>query len=84
MNIHNQLSPTNRWLIIIAVMTATLMQTLDMTIINVALPQMQGSLAARPDEITWILTSFLVSSAIFMPLTGYFTDRLGQKKIFIT
>ncbi len=83
MNIHNQLSPTNRWLIIIAVMTATLMQTLDMTIINVALPQMQGSLAARPDEITWILTSFLVSSAIFMPLTGYFTDRLGQKKYLL-
>ena len=83
MNISNQLSRTNRILIIIAVMSATLMQTLDMTIINVALPNMQGSLAARPDEITWILTSFLVSSAIFMPLTGYFADILGQKNYLL-
>ena len=70
----------NRILIIISVMTATLMQALDMTIINVALPHMQGSLSARPDSITWILTSYMVASAIFMPLTGYFTDILGQKK----
>ncbi len=83
MNIHNQISTTTRLLIIIAIMSATLMQTLDMTIVNVALPNMQGSLAARPDEITWILTSFLVSSAIFMPLTGYFTDKLGQKKYLL-
>lgn len=83
MNIHNQLSPIERLLIIIAVMSTTLMQTLDMTIINVALPPMQGSLAAKPDEITWVLTSYLVSSAIFMPLTGYFTDIFGQKKYLL-
>lgn len=70
----------NRILIIAPIMIASLMQALDMTIVNVALPHMQGSLSARPDEITWILTSYMVASAIFMPLTGYFSDVLGQKK----
>ncbi|MGD0465779.1 MAG: DHA2 family efflux MFS transporter permease subunit [Gammaproteobacteria bacterium] len=70
----------NRILIVISIMAATLMQALDTTIINVALPHMQGSLSAKPDQITWILTSYMVASAIFMPLTGYFTDILGQKK----
>ncbi len=70
----------NRILIIASIMVATLMQALDMTIVNVALPHMQGSLSAKPDQITWILTSYMVASAIFMPLTGYFTDILGQKK----
>lgn len=83
MNISNQLPRTTQVFIIIAIMAATLMQTLDMTIINVALSSMQGSLAAKPDEITWVLTSFLVSSAIFMPLTGYFADTLGQKKYLL-
>ncbi|MFI4955078.1 MAG: MFS transporter, partial [Gammaproteobacteria bacterium] len=63
----------DRTIITIAVMTATLLQVLDITIVNVALPHMQGSLGANPDEISWVLTSYLVSSAIFMPLTGYFT-----------
>jgi DHA2 family multidrug resistance protein len=76
-------TPSKRWLIIIAVMSATLIQVLDGTIVNVALPHMQGSLAAAPDQITWTLTSYLVASAIFMPLTGYFTDRLGQKNYLL-
>ncbi|HDU7890465.1 DHA2 family efflux MFS transporter permease subunit [Legionella pneumophila] len=79
----NQASDTlpasRRWIITIAIMTATLMQVLDTTIVNVALPHMQGALGASPDEITWTLTSYLVASAIFMPLTGYFTDRFGRK-----
>jgi DHA2 family multidrug resistance protein len=77
-------TPTSaRWLIIIAVMSATLIQVLDSTIVNVALPHMQGSLGAAPDQITWTLTSYLVASAIFMPLTGYFTDLLGRKKYLL-
>lgn len=72
-----------RWLIILAVMSATLMQVLDTTIVNVALPHMQGSLGATSDQISWTLTSYLVSSAIFMPLTGFFTDRLGRKKYLL-
>jgi len=77
------ISTFNRWIITAAVMLATVMQVLDMTIVNVALPHMQGSLHTDPDEITWALTSYLVSSAIFMPLTGYFNDRLGQKKFML-
>lgn len=73
----------NRFLITVAVMSAALMQVLDMTIISVALPNMQGELNASPDQISWVLTTYLISSAIFMPLTGYFTDRLGQKKFLL-
>jgi MFS transporter, DHA2 family, multidrug resistance protein len=73
----------NRFLIIVAVMSATLMQVLDMTIVNVALPHMQGSLGAAPDQISWTLTCYLIASAIFMPLTGYFSDILGRKKYLL-
>ena len=73
----------NRLLIGIAVMAATIMQVLDTTIINVALPSMAGQLDATPDNISWVLTSYLIASAIFMPLTGYFTDRLGQRRYLL-
>ncbi len=75
--------PANRILIILAVMSATLMQVLDTTIVNVALPHMQGELGATTDQISWVLTSYLVSSAIFMPLTGYFTDRMGRRRYLL-
>ncbi len=61
-------------------MAATVMQVLDITIVNVALPHMQGELSATPDQISWVLTSYIVASGIFMPLTGYFTHRFGQRK----
>jgi len=64
-------------------MSATLMQVLDTTIVNVALPHMQGSLGATPDEISWVLTSYLVASAIVMPLTGFFTDKFGRRKYLL-
>jgi DHA2 family multidrug resistance protein len=70
-------------LIAIAVMAATIMQVLDTTIINVALPNMAGQLDATPDNISWVLTSYLIASAIIMPLTGFFTDRLGQKRFLL-
>lgn len=73
----------SRLLTSIAVMAATIMQVLDTTIINVALPNMTGQLDATPDNISWVLTSYLVASAIFMPLTGFFTDRLGQKRFLL-
>lgn len=81
--LYNEITPLQRMLIIIAVMTATLMQVLDTTIVNVALPYMQGSLAASPDQITWTLTSYLVASAIFIPLSGYMSDRLGRKNYML-
>ncbi len=77
-------APTvNRLMVVIAVMSATLMQMLDTTIVNVALPQMQGQLGTTSSEISWVLTSYIVASSIFMPLTGYFTDRLGQRRYLI-
>jgi len=72
-----------RFLIAVAVMSATVMQVLDTTIVNVALPHMQGELSATPDQISWVITSYLVSSGIFMVLTGYFTSRLGQKRFLL-
>jgi DHA2 family multidrug resistance protein len=73
----------HRILTTIAVMSATVMQVLDTTIVNVALPQMQGQLGATPDQISWVLTSYLVSSGIFMLLTGYFADRFGQRRYLV-
>jgi len=80
-----ELSPStpNRGGITLCVMLATLMQSLDTTIANVALPHMQGSLAASQDEINWVLTSYIVAAAIATPLTGFLTARLGLKRLFI-
>jgi DHA2 family multidrug resistance protein len=72
-----------RLLITLAVMSAALIQVLDTTIVNVALPHMQGELGASSDQISWVLTSYLVSSAIVMPLTGYFSDVLGRKRFLV-
>src|SRR3954469_21771660 len=66
-----------------AVMSATLIQVLDTTIVNVALPHMQGELGANTDQISWVLTSYLVASAVLMPLTGYFSDVLGRKRYLL-
>ncbi|PTB22251.1 EmrB/QacA family drug resistance transporter [Trinickia symbiotica] len=65
----------------VSIMLATLMQTLDSTIANVALPHMQGSLSASQDEITWVLTSYIVAAAIATPLTGWLSDRLSVKRL---
>lgn len=73
----------HRILTTLAVMSATIMQALDTTIVNVALPQMRGQLGATPDQISWVLTSYLISSGIFMLLTGYFSDRFGQRRYLI-
>jgi len=78
-----ELNNLQRWFIVIAIMSATLMQVLDTTIVNVALPHMQGSLSASPDQISWTLTSYLVASGIFIPLTGYFSDILGRKNYLL-
>lgn len=67
----------------VAVMAATIMQVLDTTITNVALPDMAGELSATPDNISWVLTSYLIGSAVLMPLTGYITDKMGQKRFLL-
>ncbi len=70
-------------LITITVMLVTILEVLDITIVNVALPPMMGSLGANTEEITWILTTYIVAAAVFMPLTGLLIERLGQKKLLI-
>src|ERR671929_285277 len=76
-------SKGDRLMITFAVMSATLIQVLDTTIVNVALPHMAGNLGATTDQISWVLTSYLVSSAIVMPLTGYFADTLGRRRFLL-
>jgi DHA2 family multidrug resistance protein len=66
-----------------SVMLATIMQALDTTIANVALPHMQGTMGATQDQISWVLTSYIVAAAIFMPLTGFITARWGRKRVFM-
>ena len=65
------------------VILATLMQALDTTIANVALPYMQGSVAASQDEIDWVLTSYIVAAAIMTPPTGFLAARFGLKRLFL-
>jgi DHA2 family multidrug resistance protein len=75
--------PLNRRMITLSIMMATVMQTLDSTIANVALPHMQGTLSASQDQIAWVLTAYIVAAAIATPLTGWLVDRFGQKNVFM-
>jgi DHA2 family multidrug resistance protein len=73
----------HRGFITVSIMLATIMQALDTTIANVALPYMQGSLSAAQDQITWVLTSYIVAAAVMTPVTGWITGRLGLKRVFL-
>ena len=73
----------NRVPITAALMAATLMNTLDSTIANVALPHMQGSLNAAADQITWVLTSYIIATAIMTPLAGWLSLKIGRKPMFL-
>lgn len=72
-----------RNMVTICAMTATIMQALDTTIANVALPYMQGSLSASQDQINWVLTSYIVAAAIMTAPVGWIANRFGRKRIFI-
>jgi DHA2 family multidrug resistance protein len=71
------------WFITIAVMLGTLMQVLDTTIANVALPNMQGTLNATQDQVAWVLTSYIVGAAIMTPPTGWLAGRFGRKRMYL-
>ena len=73
----------NRTVITASLMLATIMNTLDTTIANVALPHVQGSISASQDQITWVLTSYIVAAAIMTPLTGWMAGRFGRKRVFM-
>ena len=78
-----QFQVPHRTLITICAMAATLMQALDSTIANVALPYMQGSLSASSDQITWVLTSYITAAAIMTAPVGWLSARFGQKTLFL-
>jgi DHA2 family multidrug resistance protein len=74
---------SNYWPVTICVMLATIMQAIDTTIANVALPYMQGSLSATQDQANWVLTSYIVAAAIMTPPTGWLAARFGRKRLFL-
>jgi DHA2 family multidrug resistance protein len=75
-------APSNKWIIAIAVMLATIMEVLDTTIANVALLHIRGSLSAGVDEAAWVLTSYIIANAIVIPLTGWCGAYFGRKRFF--
>jgi DHA2 family multidrug resistance protein len=81
--IEQQLDPGRRLLVTIAVMLAVLIQVLDTTIANVALPHMQASLGATQESINWVLTSYIVASAIALPISGWLADKVGRKRLLL-
>ncbi len=73
----------NPWLIAFVVSLAAFMEVLDTSIANVALPHIAGNLSASSDESTWVLTSYLVSNAIILPISGWLVSLLGRKRFFL-
>ena len=73
----------NPWLIAISVMLATVMEVLDTSVANVALPHIAGNLSATTEEATWVLTSYLISNAIILPATSWITKFVGRKRFLI-
>lgn len=76
------LSPVRRLFVTIVVMIATMMVVLDTTIANVAIPHMQAALGATPQSVNWVLTSYILASAVALPVTGYMSDRFGRRTVF--
>ena len=75
--------PINRPAITLCVILAVIMQALDTTIANVALPYMQGSVSASADQINWVLTSYIVAAAIMTPPSGFLATRFGRKRVLM-
>jgi len=78
-----ELSSARKWAITVSVMLVTVMQVVDTSVTNVALPHMQGSLSASVDEIAWVLTSYLAANAVIIPATGWLSGLLGRKRFFL-
>src|ERR1700691_2764499 len=81
---HHWTPKHNPWLIALTVTLATFMEVLDTSIANVALPHIAGALGASQDEATWVLTSYLVASAIILPISGWLSNRFGRKRFYMT
>lgn len=77
---HHQRPPVA---LVIAVVLTAILEVLDITIVNVAVPHMLGAFAATPDQVTWILTSYIVAAAVVMPLTGFLSNWLGRRRLLL-
>src|SRR5690349_236896 len=73
----------HKYIIAVAVVLAALMQVIDSSIVNVALPDMMGNLGANLDEIAWVSTGYILASVIVIPLTGFLGDLFGRKRYFV-
>src|SRR5215203_4635167 len=69
-----------RWFILVGLITASIMEVLDTTIVNVALPQMAGNLGATHEEVAWVSTSYIIANVIVLPMTAFFTETFGRKR----
>ena len=78
-----QTAVPNKWLIVVTIMLVAVLEVLDSTIVNVALPAMMPSLGANQEQVTWVLTSYVVAAAVMLPLTGFLCNRIGQKKLLL-
>ena len=74
----------NPWIVTAAVMLATFMEILDTTVVNVSVPHLAGNLGATVEEGTWVVTSYLVSNAIILPMSGWLANRFGRRRILLT
>src|SRR5271157_2523041 len=81
---HNTGVTINPWIIAFTVMLATFMEVLDTSVANVALDHIAGSLSSSVDEATWVLTSYLVSNAIVLPMSGWFSSLIGRKRFYMS
>jgi MFS transporter, DHA2 family, multidrug resistance protein len=78
-----QVVPVHKWLLAISVMLGTVMEVIDTSIVNVALPHMQGTFSATVDEIAWVATSYLLANGIMIPMTAWISSRFGRKRYFM-
>ncbi len=74
---------THKWIIAASVILCTILEVLDSSIVNVALPHMQGSFSATIDEVTWVVTTYLVAAGIMIPTTGWIAGQFGRKRYFL-
>ena len=79
----NNINSFTKWMITVTVMLVAVMEVLDITIVNVSLREMMGTFGATVSEITWVITAYVVSAAIMMPLTGFLVDNFGRKRILL-
>src|SRR3954447_16626707 len=75
---------THKWVVTGTVLTGTIMAVLDSSIVNVALPDMSGTLGVTIEEITWVVTSYILAQVIVMPITGLLASRFGRKRFYMT